>query len=576
MEPLVQAWRAERRGTHVSTERTNERRVGERRSRSEGRVPLARPTRRTLVLPAVEVPRPRRPAVPPPLPWSRASRALGAADDPPSERPSERPTLKTLPPACVDDSHNHVIELSASALASEPCLDSCIELDAVATPRRSPWRLHAALASAALMMVSAAFAAGVPAFLTERVTGVSDGLAGPAPAPREIASQRTPLAIRVAIGAAAPAAGVCAAAGSTTVVARRARLASGLDVNALAGGFGVAFAASGGEALGVRLHGTPLRIAERLRVRTGGPVRHATATSGGGRSDDDGIDLRIDSDDARSVVPDGDAPVVRLAVVGAWVQAIAAGSRRTLWAVPGRAAPPTKASATKARGNGGAAGGAALRTHDGFVRIGGRTSHAAPAGRVQPTDLRAAARSDGGAVIALRQSSALWLGMLDAKLTPNGPLIALARPSARLGMPSVAPSNQGAAVAWAERSVGGHEWMIMVASFGEHGEHGGQAPTSKPIGAGMSPSLAMLPDGELLLAYAVGAPGSHRVVVRRLGRDLEPRGEPVFVSPAELNAGQPSAAVGADGGALVAFFAAGLGHPPRVLATPLACDLGRR
>jgi hypothetical protein len=90
----------------------------------------------------------------------------------------------------------------------------------------------------------------------------------------------------------------------------------------------------------------------------------------------------------------------------------------------------------------------------------------------------------------------------------------------------------------------------------------------------MSPSIAMLPDGDLLLAYAVGVSGSHRVVVRRLGHDLEPRGEPLVVSPDELNAGQPATAVGHDGRAVVAFFGAEHGRPSSVLATPLACTIG--
>ncbi len=129
----------------------------------------------------------------------------------------------------------------------------------------------------------------------------------------------------------------------------------------------------------------------------------------------------------------------------------------------------------------------------------------------------------------------------------------------------------------------------MVASFGSHGEAAGtgtgtggggagsgvyEAPVVRVIAAGMSQSIAMLPDGDLLLAYAVGATGSHRVVVRRLAHDLEPRGEPLLVSPDDLNAGQPAAAVAADGRALVAFFGAERGRPSSVLATPLACAIG--
>jgi len=70
----------------------------------------------------------------------------------------------------------------------------------------------------------------------------------------------------------------------------------------------------------------------------------------------------------------------------------------------------------------------------------------------------------------------------------------------------------------------------------------------------------------------VGSSGSHRVMALRLGHDLEPRGEPFVVSPDEINAGQPAAAVGADGRGLVAFFGAERGRPSSVLAMPLSCN----
>jgi hypothetical protein len=194
-------------------------------------------------------------------------------------------------------------------------------------------------------------------------------------------------------------------------------------------------------------------------------------------------------------------------------------------------------------------------------------------GVVPAPDLRAAAREDGGAVVALRRPSALWLGLVDAHLSAEGPLVALTRAGAVIGMPSVAPSGTGGAVAWAEKAAGEREWIVMVASFQGGAESGRAAPMVRSIAPGMSPSLALLPDGDLLLAYAVGVSGSHRVVVRRLGRDLEPRGDAVVVSPEEINAGQPAAAVASNGHALVAFFGAERGRPSSVLATPLACGL---
>lgn len=536
--------------------------------------------------------------MPPPLPAGAC-----AAED----RPSERPTLKTLPPVDEPSSGNsntQVIELSASALDSDHGLDSqrgVLDLEAVgfAVPRWKRWRSRAMLASGLLVVAVAAFAGGTAAFVTEHVTGVSDGLSGPAPAPREAASQHTPLVLRGEDGEAVPRAGSCATSGAPRVLAARAHLGPGLDVNALDGGFGVAFAASVDEALGVRLDGTPLRVAERMRVKAGTGVRHVTVDGARsdrgerGERDDEAIELRIDGDDARTVVPDGDAPPFRVVMASGWLQAVVAGKGKTLWPVPGSAGAKAggvsagakakadaivgaieradaRAKAGAAKGNGGA-----TRTSDGFVRLGGAAPVRAPAIRVASPDLRAARREDGGAVIALRAPSALWLGLVNAKLGADGPLVALSRPGALLGMPSVAPSGAGGGVvAWAERPAGDREWILMVASFGAPtGADGArEAPQLRPVGAGMSPSIAMLPDGELLLAYAIGAAGAHRVVVQRLGRDLEPRGEPVLVSPDDLNAGQPAAAAGPDGRALVAFFGAERGRPSRVLATPLACE----
>lgn len=213
-----------------------------------------------------------------------------------------------------------------------------------------------------------------------------------------------------------------------------------------------------------------------------------------------------------------------------------------------------------------------IRTRDGFVRLGASPA-SAPA---LPLDVRAAAREDGGAVIVLRRPSALWLGLIDGRFAAEGPLVALTRPGAVVGMPSVTPWGRGGAVAWAERPAGDHDWLVMVASWGGNGDGASahDAPTLRVIAAGMSPSIAVLPDGDLLLAYAVGVSGSHRVVVHRLGHDLEPRGEPLLVSPEEINAGQPAAAVASDGRALVAFFGAEHGRPSSVLATPLACATG--
>lgn len=508
---------------------------------SERLLETAAPTKKTLVFPAVEVPRSWR--RPPPVP---------------AARPSERPTLPTLPPgfAATSRAGNEVVELSGSALQSGSALDlgsiagldesegSVLDLDrlrerrtTVTKRRRALGHLAVASLGALGALVGVVVVPGGAAALAEQAMGVPQGLEGPARVPREPASQHTALGPRPVAVIVAPAGG-CAATGAPRVLAARAELAPGLDVSAAGGGFGVGFAASAGEARGMWLDGSPLRVSDRFRLRSAAGsarVRHVAVNAG---HEEDALDVRVDADDARTVVPEGEAPAFRIAVAGDWVQASTRGWGKALWPAPG-------------------AGGTRPRR-----------------GTVAAPDVRAAAREDGGAVVALRRSPTLWLGLVDRHLAASGPLLALTRHPAAIGMPAVAPLGGGGVVAWAERPAGDRDWTIVVASFGTGADGSREVAPPRVIAPGMSPSIAALPDGDVLLAYAAGAPGSHRVVVQRLARDLEPRGEPFVVSPDALNAGQPAAAVAADGRALVAFFGAERGGASSVLATPLTCDPG--
>ena len=512
---------------------------------SERLLETAAPTKKTLVFPAVEVPRS----------WRRPPPVHAA-------RPSERPTLPTLPPgfAATSRAGNEVVELSGSALESESAFDlgsiagldesdgSVLDLDrlherrtTVTKRRRALGHLAVAGLGALGALVGVVVVPGGAAALAEQAMGVPQGLEGPARVPREPASQHTALGPRPVAVIVAPAGG-CAATGAPRVLATRADLAPGLDVSAAKGGFGVGFAARAGEARGIWLEGSPLRVSDRVGlwapVGSAGiaRVRHVAVDAG---HEEDALDLRVDADDARTVVPEGEAPVFRVAVVAGLVQASTRDRARALWPAPGT-------------------GGTRPR----------RGTAAVP-------DVRATARESGGAVVALRQSSTLWLGLIDGHFEASGPLVALTRSGAAIGMPAVAPLRGGGVVAWAERPAGDRDWTIVVASFGRAAGESREAAPPRVIAPGMSPSIAALPDGDVLLAYAAGAPGSHRVVVQRLARDLEPRGEPIVVSPAALNAGQPAAAVGADGRALVAFFGAERGRAASVLATALTCDPGK-
>lgn len=365
----------------------------------------------------------------------------------------------------------------------------------------------------------------------------------PLPERRAAAGSLTPLATTVAPPPPRVPVGACAANHGSRVVASRAQVGPGLEVTALETGFGIGIASSNQQAVGVRVEGSRLRVAETVRVKVPAAVQHVAIDS---REDEsDGLDVHVDVDDARTIIGGGDAPPFRIVARGAQVLGLTEDGRRSvpIWALP--AVARTKPAAA--------------------------TAAASTSGDV----LRAAAREDGGAVVALRRPGALWLGVADSSLTPEGPLVPLARKATTLGTPAVAPLGGGGVVTWAERAPGAKEWSVHVSVFAPDGEGATLLGAVRSIGAGMSPTIATLPDGDLLLAYATGGAGAHRVVAQRLGRDLAPRGDLVMVSPETMNAGQPVAAVRSDGRALVAYFAADRGRSgAAVVATSLDCDPG--
>lgn len=169
--------------------------------------------------------------------------------------------------------------------------------------------------------------------------------------------------------------------------------------------------------------------------------------------------------------------------------------------------------------------------------------------------------------MVVKRGSAFHLGLLNGAHAATGPLITITRANATVGTPFVVANGGGAALTWAERANGARDWTVMVASLG-----GGEMET-KAIGSGMSPSLGVLPDGTLVVAYADGPAASHRIVVRRLSVDLSPVGDPVVTSPENVNAGQPVVEVRPDGRALVAWLAVARGQPASVYATPMQCDV---
>lgn len=326
-----------------------------------------------------------------------------------------------------------------------------------------------------------------------------------------------------------PSGHACIATAPPRFVAPRALVNPGLDVSTTSTGFVVAFASASDEASAVRLEGTTLRAAENVRLRANAgasaPIRRVVARDVDGDDVAATIALHADTDDARSVLPEGDSAPFRIAVAGPYVVARTHDRTHSLWSLP---LPP------KDR-------------------------------RIDA--LRVAPRDDGGAVVVIKRANTFYLGLVNGGFAPTGPLQTITRANASLGTPFVVANGGGAALAWAERPIGAREWTVMVASMG-----GGEMET-KAVAAGMSPSLGVFPDGTLAVAYADGPAAAHRIVVRRLAADLTPAADPVVASTDGLNAGQPVLEIRSDGRALVSWLAVARGQPPSVYATPLECDV---
>lgn len=440
----------------------------------------------------------------------------------PPDRPSERPTRPTLPPP--EDPSDEEMVLSERDFVSDeheeskPAKASTLRPPPFGDPRpRSSWLVPAArIAAAALLLLLAAVA-------------LLDGTTAPSSArePRVMWPERTALATPTVEASPLPSARSCVATAAPRFIAPRALINPGLDVSSStsSSGFVVALASSTDEASAVRLEGTTLHAAETVRLRPGAlaPIRRVVARDVSG--DADVLDVRADTDDARTVLPEGDGPAFRVAVAGGYVIARVREHTHSLWALP-------------------------LLPNDRRIDA-----------------LRVAPRDDGGAVVVMKRGSTLSLGFVNGAFATTGPLITIARPRATIGTPFVVANGAGAALAWAERANGAREWTVVVASL-----DGGEMET-KPIAAGISPSLGVLPDGTLVAAYADGPAASHRIVVRRLAPDLAPSGDLVVASPEGVNAGQPVVEIRPDGRALVAWLAVSRGQPASVYATPLQCDV---
>ena len=318
-----------------------------------------------------------------------AERPSDLAGDALAERPSERSTVPTLASnGVVSDSSASLLELSASELESVRDLATLArarfaapplpKLDLAAPPHgletarddltaprdgldasraiteRPPpddappsrRRRRAAIGLA----VSHAVVAAVVALVA--VSGRSSSQSTIVREPNVALSERTPLASPAAASRPAPPSGGCATSGGARVLAPRAQIGPGLDVTVLETGFGVALASGTREAVGLRVEGSGLRIAETVRVKSPSLVSHAVVESGGD-DDSEALDVRVDEGEVRTVAGGGDGLGFRIVARGGAITALLddlRGARaRTLWALPGASFARTPSAAAVPR-----------------------------------------------------------------------------------------------------------------------------------------------------------------------------------------------------------------------------------
>jgi hypothetical protein len=296
------------------------------------------------------------------------------------------------------------------------------------------------------------------------------------------------------------------------VIASHAELGPALDATALDSGFGVGLVSKSQEATGIRLEASTLRTAETVKVRSAWPVTRVAVDPGDG--EDDRLDVRIDGNDTKML---GTQKIT--AQKGGIFSTDATGIPHLLWAIHGYV-PKTET-------------------------------------------VRAVSRPDGSAMVALRRPGVMWIG-----ISGEGAIVPVIRERKTLGTPTLAPTPAGGMVAWAERGAS-TPFSVLAARVEVDGKHTivGEPET---IAEGISPALAVLPSGELLLAYSDGKTGGHRVVAQRLAPDLTRRGDLLVLSSPGLNAGQPAIAVDGEGRAIVAYLAIENGRA-EVHATAMSC-----
>jgi len=189
--------------------------------------------------------------------------------------------------------------------------------------------------------------------------------------------------------------------------------------------------------------------------------------------------------------------------------------------------------------------------------------------------LRTAALDDGGAAIAFRQGSSIYIGAISPEKVPRGSLSRIAGLGSQIGSPTIAASSNIVIVAWADRASTSDPWMLRLVRWQPGDDPGGPRTFAIPSGGlgeqAMSPAIVGVAGGRFLLSWTEGPAASHQVRAQTLTASGEALGAPLTISGEGINAGQGQAALLPDGQGVVAYLASPAGSSAEVVATPVQC-----
>jgi hypothetical protein len=179
-----------------------------------------------------------------------------------------------------------------------------------------------------------------------------------------------------------------------------------------------------------------------------------------------------------------------------------------------------------------------------------------------------------GYAVAFRQGASVFLGALHEDKTPNGELLRIGGLGPQIGAPTIAAAPDHVLVAWADRTASSTPWAIRWLSWRPGTE--APAPTAFPAATGgasfaMSPALASISGGRLVMAWTEGAGSKHEVRAQALDAADHPIGTALTVSADGVNAGQGVPALTPDGRGAIVFLASPSGSAASLVAVPIVC-----